>query len=62
MTEKDRFLGEASFGKEGSFVGSNPTPHFSTNPPHFLRLLTFSEDFDPIHVGDILESCLYELA
>jgi hypothetical protein len=26
MTEKDRFLGEASFGKEGSFVGSNPAP------------------------------------
>lgn len=27
MNEKDSFLGEASFGKEGSFVGSNPTPH-----------------------------------
>jgi hypothetical protein len=26
MNEKDGFLGEASFGKEGSFVGSNPTP------------------------------------
>jgi hypothetical protein len=26
MTEKDRFLGEAAFGKEGSFVDSSHTP------------------------------------
>jgi hypothetical protein len=27
MNERDSFLGEASFGKEGSFVGSNPSGH-----------------------------------
>jgi len=25
MNERNGFLGDASFGKEGSFVGSNPT-------------------------------------
>ena len=37
MTERNRFLGEASSGKEGSFVG------FKSHPPRHLRDADFAQ-------------------
>jgi hypothetical protein len=39
--------------------GSNPTPHFSLNPPHFLEgLFAFSVDLENFSFVDVLEPSL----
>ena len=38
QNNEQRFLGEASFEKEGSFVGSNPTPRIK-NKALYKRIL-----------------------